>query len=100
MIAAVIHVVGETRSFERAELTLRDVLGHAPSPKTVSGWRTRSAESWRRSTKPKRRKKRWSSPRWPLYRVMAAAFEPVTRMLLLGAMAQPGARPRTRRLNE
>jgi hypothetical protein len=35
MIAAVIHVVGETRSFERAELTLRHVLGHAPSPKTI-----------------------------------------------------------------
>lgn len=35
MIAAVIHVVGETRSFDRAALTLRHVLGHAPSPKTI-----------------------------------------------------------------
>jgi hypothetical protein len=35
MIAAVIHVVAETRSFERAESTLRHVLGHGPSAKTI-----------------------------------------------------------------
>lgn len=35
MIAAVIHVVAETRSFERAGLTLQHVLGHGPSPKTI-----------------------------------------------------------------
>lgn len=35
MIAAVIHLVGEVRSFERAECTLRHVLGHAPSAKTI-----------------------------------------------------------------
>ena len=35
MIAAVIHIVGETRSFERTELTLRYLLGHAPSPPTI-----------------------------------------------------------------
>lgn len=35
MIATVTHVVAETRSFERAELTLRQVLGHGPSAKTI-----------------------------------------------------------------
>lgn len=35
MIAAAIHVVGETRSFERAALTVEHVLGHSPSAKTL-----------------------------------------------------------------
>lgn len=35
MVAAVIHVVGETRSFERAAHTLTHVLGHGLSPKTI-----------------------------------------------------------------
>lgn len=35
MIAATIHVTAETRSFERAALTLQHVLGHGPSAKTI-----------------------------------------------------------------
>lgn len=35
MIAAVIHVVAETRSFQRAALTLRHILGHGPAAKTL-----------------------------------------------------------------
>jgi hypothetical protein len=35
MVAALIHVVAETRSFERAGLTLEHVLGHAPSAKSI-----------------------------------------------------------------
>jgi hypothetical protein len=35
MVAAVVHVVAEVRSFARAEQTLRYVLGHSPSAKTI-----------------------------------------------------------------
>jgi len=35
MVAAVIHVTAETRSFGRAALTIERVLGHGPSAKTI-----------------------------------------------------------------
>lgn len=35
MVAATIHLVAETRSFERAELTMKHVIGHGLSAKTI-----------------------------------------------------------------
>jgi len=100
MIAAVIHVVGETRSFERAELTLRHVLGHAPSPKTIERLAHQVGGELAALHETQVAEKEVSSPQWPSCRVMAAASEPVPRMLVPASMTQLGARPRTHRLNE
>jgi hypothetical protein len=99
MIATVTHVVAETRSFERAELTLRHVLGHGPSAKTIERVTHQVGQELAARNAASRLEKEVVVPRWASYRATGAASGPAPRTLGLAFTRRPGARRRTLRLN-